>query len=233
MNLHVMVGDKPQGPMGLDQLRGLMQEGKVNMQTLAWMDGQSEWVPLGSIAGVVSGLFPPLPNGTTLPAEPRTKPSSQPPVPDPVADSSTPANGVTTSSIEGGDMFALVALLVLVAVYLLAGPWSHYKVGVLMAPAMAMQPMGSSRKPRIQNGLLWFGITQLIVAAICYLGTYSSNSLLVGPDLRPLGTSATIVATITSPYVMRSLALGIISLIIWLVICISTQRDQRSSARTN
>ncbi len=232
MNLYVMVGDKPQGPLSLDQLRGLMRDGKVNMQTLAWMDGQGEWVPLGSIPSVVAELFPPLPNGTTPAVEPRTTPSSQPPVPNPVTGSGTPANGLTASSMEGGDMFALVALLVLVAVYLLAGPWSHYKVGMLMAPAYAMQPTGSSRQPRIRNGLLWFGITQLIVAAIYYLGTYSSKSLLVGPDLRPLGTSATIIATITSPYVMRSLALGIISLVIWLAIFMSTQRDQRSNTRT-
>ena len=121
MNLYVMVGDKPQGPLSLDQLRGLMRDGKVNMQTLAWMDGQGEWVPLGSIPSVVSELFPPLPNGTTPAVEPRTTPSSQPPAPDPVASSSTPANGVAASSMEGGEMFALVALLVLVAVYLLAG----------------------------------------------------------------------------------------------------------------
>ena len=129
-------------------------------------------------------------------------------------------------------MFALVALLVLVAVYLLAGPWSHYKVGMLMAPAYAMQPTGSSRQPRIRNGLLWFGITQLIVAAIYYLGTYSSKSLLVGPDLRPLGTSATIIATSISLEVMQPFALGIISLVSWLAIFMSTQRDQRSNTRT-
>lgn len=222
MNLYVMVGDKPQGPLSLDQLRGLMRDGKVNMQTLAWMDGQGEWVPLGSIPSVVSELFPPLPNGTTPAVEPRTTPSSQPPAPDPVASSSTPANGVTTSSIDGEEMFALVALLVLVAVYLLAGPWSHYKVGLLIGTAIAMQPMWSSRQPRIRNGLLGFGIAQLAVAGVYYLAIHSQASMRVGPS-----------TTSISPEVVRPLALGVISLVIWLAVFVSIQRGQRSNARTS
>jgi hypothetical protein len=227
MNLYVMVGDKPQGPLSLDQLRGLMREGKVNMQTLAWMDGQSEWVPLGSIASVVAELFPPLPNGTTPAVEPRTTPSSQPPVPDPVASSSTPANGVTTSSIDGEEMFALVALLVLVAVYLLAGPWSHYKVGLLIGTAIAMQPMGSSRQPRIRNGLLGFGIAQLAVAGIYYFGIHSDSLPMTGEAARTIAS-----ATSISPQGMRAFALGVISLVIWLAIFMSTQCGQRSNTRT-
>ena len=227
MKLYIMVGDNPEGPLGLDQLRSLMRAGKVNMQTLAWMDGQSEWVPLGSVASVVSGLFPPFPNGTTPAVDPRTTPSSQPPAPDPVASSSTPTNGVTASSMEGGEMFALVALVLLVAVYLLVGPWSHFKVGMLMAPAIAMQPKGASRQPRIRTGLLWFGITQLAAAGIYYFGIHSYS-------LPMTGEAAGITARLSrNPSITLSLAVGLISLIMWLVTFASTHREQRSNARTS
>lgn len=129
-------------------------------------------------------------------------------------------------------MFALAALIVLVVVYLLVGPWSHYKVGMLMAPAAAMQPAGSSRQPRFLNGLLSFGLCQLAVAAIAFFGIYPSQSLSIEPDLRPHEASATIIATVTSPRVMPFLALGAISLVIWLAVLMSTRRHQQSNTRT-
>jgi TM2 domain-containing membrane protein YozV len=54
------------GPVTLEQLRQWMAEGRVNAQTLGWIEGTTNWKPLGAFPELAS-LFPPPPP----PAPPR------------------------------------------------------------------------------------------------------------------------------------------------------------------
>lgn len=46
---YVMLAGQQQGPLSLSQLRSMWISGHVNRETLHFMDGYSEWLPLGYI----------------------------------------------------------------------------------------------------------------------------------------------------------------------------------------
>ncbi len=63
---------KEYGPVGADQIRRWLAEGRVNAQTQAWRGGMSTWLPLGSFPEFAPSLPQPFPSGSDPSRTPRT-----------------------------------------------------------------------------------------------------------------------------------------------------------------
>lgn len=44
------IDDQQQGPVSLDELKGMIARGELDSDSLVWQDGMNDWVPIGSIA---------------------------------------------------------------------------------------------------------------------------------------------------------------------------------------
>jgi len=49
MNLYIINGNKTEGPFSLDEMKEMIQCGKVSATTLAWHGGVTEWAPVGCL----------------------------------------------------------------------------------------------------------------------------------------------------------------------------------------
>ena len=69
MNIHLAIGGKTDGPFTLDEVKEMLQRGKISAMTLAWHDGAAEWAPLGVLLKNeinFAQLPPPLPRQAPL-----------------------------------------------------------------------------------------------------------------------------------------------------------------------
>jgi len=53
MNVYISKGDRQWGPYPAAQVPGLMERGSFAPEDWAWIEGGNEWVPLGSVMGVM------------------------------------------------------------------------------------------------------------------------------------------------------------------------------------
>jgi hypothetical protein len=68
---YFQIDDQPQGPLSAEQLRQLVQEGRVHTGTLVTRQGLGKWLPAGKVHGLFpapAATSPPTPAGTTGPA---------------------------------------------------------------------------------------------------------------------------------------------------------------------
>ena len=56
MKIHVHHESEKLGPLTVEEVRALLEEGKIGPDTDAWVEGTEDWVPLSSISGLKSGL---------------------------------------------------------------------------------------------------------------------------------------------------------------------------------
>lgn len=82
---HVAIDGTPRGPMRLEQVRKHLEAGEAHPASLAWRDGQDDWLPLGEIPALAALLpapsLPPLPAPSTV-RTPSVNPP-EPPLPEP------------------------------------------------------------------------------------------------------------------------------------------------------
>ncbi|MBE7157907.1 MAG: DUF4339 domain-containing protein [Rhodospirillales bacterium] len=107
----VLKDEQQRGPFSVDEINGQLAAGTFELSDLAWHEGLTEWQPLGSIAGVVTGhthnLRPPPP--------PVRATGWSPP---PTSNLSAPSS---KALLVGGYVCAAVSLLFLPPVLGLAG----------------------------------------------------------------------------------------------------------------
>lgn len=76
---YYVLSDAQQGPVSDDELLHLLKTGKINLQTLAWKEGQAGWQPIAGLAAfgdTIRKLPPPIPTSPQFPPEP--KPAAAP-----------------------------------------------------------------------------------------------------------------------------------------------------------
>jgi hypothetical protein len=56
MKIHVHHEAEKLGPLTVEEVRALLEEGKIGPDTDAWVEGTEDWVPLSSISGLKPGL---------------------------------------------------------------------------------------------------------------------------------------------------------------------------------
>jgi len=59
-NWYYVVDGRQAGPVGEQQLREMLTAGQIPLTALVWREGMPNWVPAGSVPGMIPGA-PPLP----------------------------------------------------------------------------------------------------------------------------------------------------------------------------
>ncbi len=101
---HVAIDGEPQGPMRISEVRAHLEAGRVDANSLAWRDGQPDWMPLGDVPALAALLAvesaAPL---AVQPAAPLAVASAEPPrasVPPPRASVPPPRASVPPTSVS-------------------------------------------------------------------------------------------------------------------------------------